>query len=82
MKHQHIACRLLGLTLALAAMIGLFTCTVFAEDIPTSGTCGNDATWSINEDTLTICGTGSMEDYTGEVPAPWISCHNHHQDHR
>ena len=36
------------------------------EQKPTSGTCGEQVTWSLSEDgTLTISGTGEMENYDG-----------------
>lgn len=35
-----------------------------AEDAPTSGTCGENAFWTLDEDgTLTISGTGAMDDF-------------------
>ena len=38
----------------------------------TSGTCGNDLTWNLDDDgVLTISGTGAMADYTDASPAPW-----------
>lgn len=45
--------------------------TVCAEVI-TSGTCGADLTWkfSVEDGTLTISGTGPMEEYSG-TDAPW-----------
>lgn len=43
------------------------------EDTPTSGTCGDNLTWSFNIDTgtLTISGLGNMEDFSNSVYAPW-----------
>ena len=40
----------------------------------TSGSCGDNATWSYESTTLTISGTGEMYDYTIEdyqTTAPW-----------
>ena len=39
----------------------------------TSGTCGEDLTWSYNAGILTISGTGAMYDYSKDQtnPAPW-----------
>ena len=37
---------------------------------PTSGTCGENLNWTFEEGTLTITGTGSMQDYN-EKTAPW-----------
>ena len=34
--------------------------------------CGEDMTWTVDQDSvLWISGTGDMEDYTPDVPAPW-----------
>ncbi len=42
------------------------------EATPTSGTCGENLTWVLDsEGILTISGTGAMEDYSEETPAPW-----------
>ncbi len=42
-----------------------------------SGTCGDALTWEIDSDgTLTISGSGSMEDYDNSNPVPW----NQYQD--
>lgn len=36
----------------------------YAEEVPTSGTCGDNLTWTLLEDgTLTISGVGAMTDY-------------------
>ncbi len=56
----------------LAALCCLFTVSAAAADAPTSGTCGENLTWTLDgEGTLTISGTGEMEEsyYYG---APWI----------
>ena len=37
-----------------------------------AGTCGENASWSFEGDTLTISGTGAMEDYT-TFGAPWFN---------
>ena len=37
-----------------------------------SGTaCGDDLTWSLDGQILTISGTGAMTNYTADIPAPW-----------
>jgi uncharacterized repeat protein (TIGR02543 family) len=42
------------------------------EPAASSGSCGDDLTWSLSNDgVLTISGTGAMEDYTSSSPAPW-----------
>ena len=43
-------------------------------DGESSGTCGENLTWKFDEDgTLTINGTGAMEDYTTALDTPWKS---------
>ncbi|MCD8066898.1 MAG: leucine-rich repeat protein [Oscillospiraceae bacterium] len=43
-----------------------------ADDAETSGTCGDNLTWTLADGVLTISGTGEMEDYTFDSnPAPW-----------
>lgn len=45
--------------------------TVFAYE---SGTCGDNLTWTLdNNGTLTISGTGDMEDYSYSYDVPWYS---------
>ena len=56
------------------------TCGYTFEEInenPTSGSCGADVNWSISDDftTLTISGTGAMENYPRILDAPW-ACYN------
>lgn len=38
-----------------------------------SGTCGDNLTWTLEENNLVISGTGPMFDYTQENPAPWAN---------
>lgn len=38
-----------------------------------SGTCGDGLSWTYADGTLTISGSGSMDAYTEESPAPWDS---------
>lgn len=48
------------------------------ENAPTSGTCGENLTWSLDveSDVLTISGTGGMADYQALIPnAPWFVFH-------
>ena len=37
-----------------------------------SGSCGENLTWSFENETLTISGTGAMANYTADSPAPWF----------
>ena len=46
------------------------TSPVTMED---SGTCGENLTWKLEGTTLTISGSGDMEDYSYENKAPWYS---------
>lgn len=43
------------------------------EPETTSGTCGENLTWTLSGGTLTISGTGAMGDYTSSSPAPWYT---------
>ena len=59
----------------LLALVLLF-CSALAESSEgigaTSGTCGENLTWSLDEDgVLTISGAGDMADYTDSAPTPW-----------
>ena len=67
--------RLLSFVLAVAMMFAVMPVSAFAADNVTSGSCGDDATWALTEDnngdyTLTISGTGAMNDYSAGA-APW-----------
>ncbi|MCR5137683.1 MAG: leucine-rich repeat protein [Oscillospiraceae bacterium] len=45
---------------------------VWEKADPTSGTCGENLTWTLDENgLLTISGTGAMDDYSASNPAPW-----------
>ena len=47
--------------------------TAFAETAAFSGTCGEHITWALDDTgTLTLRGTGAMEDYYPGSSAPWI----------
>ena len=63
--------RILAMLLAAMLMLSLLPVSALAADA-TSGTCGENATWSFDEvsGTLTISGTGEMEDFDWES-APW-----------
>ncbi len=44
------------------------------KKIVESGTCGENLTWTIDDEgTLTISGMGKMDDYSEAVPAPWVA---------
>lgn len=59
------------LLLTVVALFTAYLCT-WAQ----SGTCGENLTWSIQDGTLTISGTGEMESYSGEYNVPWYNYRN------
>ena len=65
--------RLLAWLLTLVLLALLPTAALAAE--PTTGSCGESLTWSFDSatGTLTITGTGAMEDYTKASDQPWHS---------
>ena len=80
--------RLLSLLVALCMAVTLLpvsALTAWAEDPPKSGKCGatgdgSDVTWQLTENTydsstytLTIRGSGAMEDYSTSYSQPWNS---------
>ena len=46
------------------------------EEPAVSGTCGENLTWMLDGETLTISGTGDMTDYEGYEKVPWYSSRN------
>lgn len=60
--------RLMACLLAVALIFGTAV-PVRAEG--ESGTCGQGLTWTFSAGTLTISGTGAMEDYLESTMAPW-----------
>ena len=73
-----------GATFELAADRKRMTVTVGSSDVTVnatvrsiSGTCGTNATWSLAQDgngdytLLTISGTGAVQNYSQNSPAPW-----------
>ena len=79
--------RILAMLLAAMLMVSLLPVSALAADA-TSGTCGENVTWSFDEATatLTISGTGEIDGYYGKywngkkypVDAPWGSYDVHH----
>ena len=80
--------RLISLLVALCMAVTLLpvsAITAWAEDPPKSGKCGatgdgSDVTWQLTENTydsstytLTISGSGAMEDYSNSYSRPWSS---------
>ncbi len=60
--------RTICLLIALLFIATLLPTHVFAAD---SGSCGTNAKWKIEGDTLTIYGTGAIKDYTAKNLPPW-----------
>ena len=69
--------RILSALLALAMLFALMPTAAFAADDPsTSGKCGakgneENVTWKLENDTLTISGSGAMADYEKSSDQPW-----------
>ena len=64
--------RILSMVLALSMLISFMPIIASAA---TSGTCGDNLTWTFDNGTLTISGTGEMKNYSGNrnQSAPWHS---------
>ncbi len=60
--------RILSLILALLMVMTLVPAAAFADGEELSGECGENVTWKLEGGTLTISGTGSMQDYR---VSPW-----------
>lgn len=57
--------------LSLALLCAMFANVIVADTIA-SGTCGENATWSLGSDSvLTISGTGQMTDFQNMIYIPW-----------
>ena len=70
--------RFLSVLLTVAMLFALLPTAAFAENAPaTRGSCGENLTWELVGDTLTISGTGAMADYgydydsNNTIEAPW-----------
>ena len=66
--------QLLSPLLVLCMVLALLPGTALAAE--TSGTCGDNLAWSLSDGTLTIQGTGSMDDYYDDdgaiLQSPWF----------
>lgn len=58
---------LMAVLLVLMLLAGAFPVALAAE----SGTCGADLSWSFDEGTLTITGSGDMTDFPESTMSPW-----------
>ena len=67
--------RIFSLLVTLCMVFSLFTALPITANAATSGTCGDNVTWTLDDSgTLTISGAGAMTDYSGwDVVAhvPW-----------
>lgn len=67
--------RILSTLLALCMVLSLLPAEALAQDttVPTSGTCGENLTWTLENGTLTITGLGTMDDFSLDTStlAPW-----------
>ena len=59
--------------LLLTGLMLLLGLTVSAQQ---SGTCGENLTWTLEDGTLTISGTGDMTNYESYNSVPWYSSHS------
>lgn len=55
--------KLPALVLALVMILGLLPTAALAKQLPTSGTCGKNLIWTLKNGTLTISGSGAMDNY-------------------
>lgn len=60
--------RLMALLLCLVLVLACVPVAFAAE-----GICGDDLTWTFDGSTLTITGSGPMDNYSEDSPAPWYS---------
>ena len=68
-KLQRLSIVMLALVLVCAAWLHFEPMEVHADEILTSGACGDGLTWKYEDGTLTISGSGPMYDYSiGGVP--------------
>ena len=63
--------KLISILLVLAMLLSMAPLSLTAS--AASGTCGPNATWSLNNGVLTISGSGAMNDYESNNDLPWYS---------
>ena len=69
---RQICLALTAVFMAVSVMTNSVLCLWVSADDIKSGYCGKDLVWSFSVDTLTITGTGKMDDYKyGDEHAPW-----------
>mgnify|MGYP002647629426 CR=1 FL=1 len=63
--------RFLSLLLVISVLAALITALPITASAASNGTCGDNLIWTLDDNsTLTISGTGDMQDYSGGT-APW-----------
>ena len=63
--------RLMAVLLVLTVVLSAAPVARAAE----SGSCGENLTWSLEDGTLTITGSGAMTDFPESAMAPWYHRH-------
>ena len=53
-----------------------YTFCEIGTELEASGSCGENATWSLKDGVLTVQGSGPMADYTWDSSVPWYSLRN------
>lgn len=56
--------KILSVFLVLCLVVTLLPVGAFADSTPTSGKCGDNVTWRLDGNTLTISGKGGMYDFS------------------
>ena len=62
--------KIISLLMVVMMLAAYIPASVYAE---TSGTCGDDVTWSLTDGTLTISGSGDMTDFDWSNTPPWYT---------
>ena len=63
--------RIFSALLALMLCVGLMIPAIPAYAAEASGTCGENITWTLENGTLTVTGSGAMADFSEKEKAPW-----------
>ncbi len=65
--------KFVSLMLCFVMVVAMLPQTVLFASAATSGTCGENLTWSLSSGTLTISGTGAMTNWEAAADVPWHS---------
>lgn len=63
--------RFTALLISILMILQMFVVAVAAEETTTSGTCGENVTWTLANGVLTISGTGPIKDFGYSEEKPW-----------